>query len=129
MLFAGDNTTARGYATPRQRGEPAAPAQDALFEPDLPWTSSTAETLPLRDGLRAEGARYLAPPPSGQTLEAFRGVESELFRHLAEGQSGACLRAAPRVSDRWSASRRQGEVFSLGRDGTVLVVRAGDRRR
>ncbi|MEH0972809.1 hypothetical protein V6U77_16955 [Micromonospora sp. CPCC 205546] len=129
LLFAGDNATARGYATPRQRGEPAAPAQDALFEPELPWTSSTAQTLPLRDGLRAEGTRYLAPLPGGRTLEVFRGVESGLYRHLAEGRIGAYLRAAPRVFDRWSASRRQGEVFSLGRDGTVLVVRPADKQR
>ncbi|MEU4645166.1 hypothetical protein [Micromonospora sp. NPDC023814] len=129
LLFSGDNGAARGYATPRQRGEPAAPAQDALFEPDLPWASNTAQTLPLRDGLRAEGSRYLAPLPGGRTLEVFRGVESELYRHLAEGRIGQYLRTAPRIFDRWSASRRQGEVLSLSRDGTVLVVRAADKQR
>ncbi|MEU8329347.1 hypothetical protein [Micromonospora sp. NPDC048839] len=129
LLFAGNNAAARGYATPRQRGEAGAPAQSALFEPDLPWASSTAETLRLRNGLHAEGTRYHAPLPGGRTLEVFRGVESNLYRQLAEGQIGPYLRAAPRIFRQWSAIRPQGEVFSLGRDGTVLVVRAADGRR
>ncbi|MCI4066125.1 hypothetical protein MRQ36_27685 [Micromonospora sp. R77] len=126
LLFAGDNGAARGYATPRQRGEPAAPAQAALFEPDLPWASSTAQTVRLRNGLRAEGTRYYAPLPGGRALEVFRGVESDLYRHLAEGRIGPYLRAAPGIFRRWSDVRPPGEVFSLGRDGTILVVRATD---
>ncbi|MFE9914105.1 hypothetical protein ACFYPG_03015 [Micromonospora sp. NPDC005553] len=53
-------------------------------------------------------------------------MESNLYRHLAGGQIGPYLRAAPRVFRQWSALRPQGEVFSPGRDGTVLVVRAAD---
>lgn len=129
LLFAGDNASAGEYATPRQRGEPPSPPdQQPLFDPDLPWASNTAQTLELRGGLRAEGTRYRAPLPGGRTLEVFRGVESHLYRHLAEGRVGPYLRAAPRTFRRWSAARLDGGVLSVGRDGTILVVRLADGR-
>lgn len=128
LLFAGDNANARAYATPRQREEPPLLGQQVLFELDTPWASSTAQTLSLRDGLRAEGTRYRAPLPGGRTLEVFRGVESDLYRQLADGRIGPYLRAAPRVYRRWARTRLDGGVLSVGRDGTVLVVRLADER-
>lgn len=129
LLFAGNNAAARDYATPRQREEPPAPEPPALFELDPPWDSSTAETLQLRNGLRAEGTRYRAPLPGRKMLEVFRGVDSDLYRHLAEGRVGPYLRAAPRTFRRWEAARPDGGVLSIGRDGTVLVIRLADERR
>ncbi|MGS2617524.1 hypothetical protein ACVCAH_23820 [Micromonospora sp. LZ34] len=129
LLFAGDNAAARAYATPRQRGEMPAPEQPTLFELDPPWALSTAQTLPLGNGLSAEGTRYRAPLPSGRTLEVFRGVDADLYRHLTEGRIGPYLRAAPRTFRKWSATRPTDGVVSVGRDGTVLVVRLTDERR
>ncbi|WP_327037996.1 hypothetical protein [Micromonospora maris] len=129
LLFAGNNAAARDYATPRQREDPAAPEPLTLFELAPAWTTSTASTLTLPNGMRAEGTRYHAPLPAGRVLEVFRGVESDLYRHLAEGRIGPYLRAAPRAFRRWSAAQLDGGVMSVGRDGTVLVVRlAGEQR-
>ncbi|MFD0782422.1 hypothetical protein ACFQZ8_00565 [Micromonospora azadirachtae] len=127
LLFAGNNAAARAYTTPRQRGE--RPAPETLFELESPWALSTARTLPLRDGLRAEGTHHRAPMPGGRTLEVFRGVDAGLYRHLAEGRVGAYLRNAPRAARRWSAAaRRDDGVVSVGRDGTILVVRLSNDR-
>lgn len=123
LLFAGNSSDARRYATPRQRGERESSAQLALFELDPPWTSSTARTLELPDNLSAEGTSYRAPLPGGKTLEVFRGVESGLYRYLAEGRVGSYLRTAPRLLRGWRRPRLDDGVFRLGRDGTVLVVR------
>ncbi|MEU7573361.1 hypothetical protein [Micromonospora sp. NPDC049240] len=123
LLFAGANDTAGAYTTPRQREETQQPA---LFEIDHPWASNTAQTLRLPNGLRAEGTRYRAPLPGGNTLEVFRGVESGLYRQLAEGRVGPYLRAAPRTFRRWSGARLTGGVLSVGQDGTILVVRSND---
>ncbi|MEV6373595.1 hypothetical protein [Micromonospora musae] len=127
LLFAGNNAAARAYTTPRQRGEQ--PAQEGLFELHSPWELSTTGTLPLRDGLRAEGTHHRAPMPGGRTLEVFRGVDAGLYRHLTEGRVGAYLRNAPSAARRWSATtRRDDGVVSVGRDGTILVVRLSDGR-
>lgn len=130
LLFAGDNATARHYATPRQRGdEEPQTGQLRLFELDPSWAESTATSQPVADDLRAEGTLYRAPLPNGKALEVFRGVESSLYRHLADGQVAAYLRAAPLIRRRWSRSRPRDGVVSLGRDGTVLTIRVTDRRR
>ncbi|MFY1702639.1 hypothetical protein ACN28G_12985 [Micromonospora sp. WMMA1923] len=121
LLFAGDSATASGYATPRQRGREEPELQPGLFELDPPWATSTAGTIPLPDGLSAEGTRYRAPLGRGRTLEVFRGVESSLYRHLAEGRVGPYLKGAPAVFGR-RATARDGGVYSYGPDGTVLVV-------
>lgn len=130
LLFAGNNAAARGYATPRQRGEAPAVDQPTLFELDPPWATSTATTLHLRNGLRLEGTRYSASLPGGKVLEVFRGVEEHLYRLLAENQLGRYLRAAPDIYRRWADAPRPGDAsaFSLGRDGTALVVRLADGR-
>ncbi|MFG1716097.1 hypothetical protein [Micromonospora sp. WMMA1947] len=127
LLFAGDNGTARAYATPRQRDEQPDLGQQTLFEIDLPWASSTARTLRLPNGLRAEGTRYRAPLPDGEILEVFRGVESSLYRQLADGQLGAYFRAAPQTFRQWARTPLNGGVLSVGRDGTVLAVRRAER--
>ncbi|MBY8870482.1 hypothetical protein K7640_01335 [Micromonospora sp. PLK6-60] len=127
LLFAGDNGTARAYATPRQRDDPPDLGQQTLFEIDLPWASSTARTLRLPNGLRAEGTHYRAPLPDGEILEVFRGVESGLYRQLADGRLGAYFRAAPQAFRQWARTQLNGGVLSVGRDGTVLVVRGAER--
>ncbi|MEU5567596.1 hypothetical protein [Micromonospora musae] len=127
LLFAGNNAAARAYTTPRQRGEQ--PTPEALFELESPWALSTARTLPLGNDMRAEGTHYEAPMPGGRTLEVFRGVDADLYRHLADGRVGAYLRNAPRAVRRWStAARRDDGVVSVGRDGTILVVRLSNSR-
>lgn len=123
LLFAGNSSDARRYATPRQRGEQEPSAQLALFELDPPWASSTARTLELPGNQSAEGTSYRAPLPGGKTLEVFRGVESGLYRHLAEGRVGSYLRTAPRLLRGWRRPRLDDGVFRLGRDGTILVMR------
>ncbi|MEU5948553.1 hypothetical protein ABZ793_23740 [Micromonospora sp. NPDC047465] len=129
LLFAGDSLT-RHYATPRQRGdEQPQSGQLRLFELDPSWAESTATSQPVVDDLRAEGTLYRAPLPEGKPLEVFRGVESSLYGHLADGQVAAYLRAAPLIRRRWTRSRPRDGVVSLGRDGTVLTIRVTDRRR
>jgi|GEM_PF-5701308 len=123
LLFAGNNAAAREYVTLRQRGELLTPEEPALFELDSPWQSNTAETLRLRDGLRAEGTHYRAPLPGGRTLEVFRGVEIGLYRHLAEGRVGPYLRGAFNAFRRYHSTGIDDGVLSVGRDGTVLAIR------
>ncbi|MCZ7422966.1 hypothetical protein O7605_26025 [Verrucosispora sp. WMMA2121] len=133
LLFAGDNATAGAYTTRRQRGEQTRSSPELLdpeqFDPESVWTSSTTQTLRMRNGLRAEGTRYRAPLPSGRILEVFRGLDSNLYRLLAQGRVGPYLRAAPRTIQRWSSLRSNDEVVSVGRDGTVLVIRLDDDRQ
>ncbi|MFG1866991.1 hypothetical protein [Micromonospora arborensis] len=128
LLFAGNNAAASGYATPRQRGAEDAALQQALFTLDPAWATSSAATFPLPNGLSAEGTRHHAPLGRGRVLEVFRGVESRLYRELAEGQVGAYLRDAPSFFRRRAESPADGSVYSFGRDGTVLVVRVLEGR-
>ncbi|GAA4738116.1 hypothetical protein [Phytohabitans rumicis] len=103
--------------------------QQALFDLDPPWATSTATTLRLPDGLHLEGTRYRTPLPDGKVLEVFRGVERRLYSLLANGQIGPYLRAAPGTYRKWSRTPRpSGAVLSLGRDGTALVVRVTNGR-
>ncbi|RAO63876.1 hypothetical protein [Micromonospora saelicesensis] len=128
LLFAGNNTAASGYATPRQRGMEDPALQPALFNLDPAWATSSAATFSLPNGLSAEGTRHRAPLGQGRTLEVFRGVESRLYRELAEGQVGAYLRDAPSFFRQRAEPPNDGGVYSFGRDGTVLVVRVVEGR-
>ncbi|RZT79062.1 hypothetical protein EV382_2258 [Micromonospora violae] len=123
LLFAGDNAAASSYATPRQRGVEDPAFQPALFSLDPAWATSSAATFPLPNGLSAEGTLHRAPLGRGRVLEVFRGVESRLYRELAEGQVGTYLRGAPSFFRRRAELPDDGNVYSFGRDGTVLVVR------
>jgi hypothetical protein len=130
LLFAGNSATARGYATPRQRGEATPSPQGTLLDLDPPWALSTATSLRLPNGLRLEGTRYRTPLPDGRVLEVFRGLERRLYGLLADGEIGPYLRAAPRTYRRWSQKPRLNDaVVSLGRDGTALVIRISSERR
>lgn len=126
LLFAGNSEAASGYATPRQRGTDDAALQPALFNLDPAWATSSAATFELPNGLSAEGTRHRAPLGRGRVLEVFRGVESRLYRELADGRVGAYLRDAPIFFGRRAALPADGSVYSFGRDGTVLVVRVLD---
>ncbi|WP_327035633.1 hypothetical protein [Micromonospora ureilytica] len=123
LLFAGNSAAASGYATPRQRGTEDPASQPGLFNLDPAWATSSAATFALPDGLSAEGTRHRAPLGQGRVLEVFRGVESRLYRELAEGQVSAYLRDAPIFFGRRAASPADGSLYSFGQDGTVLVVR------
>ncbi|MEH1016294.1 hypothetical protein V6U90_24705 [Micromonospora sp. CPCC 206060] len=130
LLFAGNSAAARGYATPRQRGEEDSTGQLALPELDPPWASNTATSIRLSNGLNLVGTHYRTPLPDGNVLEVFRGVERRLYRHLADGEIGTYLRAAPRTHQKWSQKTRPDDaVLSLGRDGTALVLRISRERR
>ncbi|MEO3777285.1 hypothetical protein ABGB16_10625 [Micromonospora sp. B11E3] len=129
LLFAGNSAAARDYATPRQRGDDLSTEQPTLLDLDPPWALSTTTSLRLPNGLRLEGTRYRTPLPDGKVLEVFRGVERRLYRHLADGELGPYLRAAPRTYRKWSQARLDDAVLSLGRDGTALVVRITNDRR
>ncbi|MFG1893454.1 hypothetical protein ACGFIP_05550 [Micromonospora zamorensis] len=126
LLFAGNSEAASGYATPRQRGTEDPAFQPGLFDLDPAWATSSAGTFALPNGLSAEGTRHRAPLGRGRVLEVFRGVESRLYRELADGRIGAYLRDAPSFFGRRAAMPTDGSVYSFGRDGTVLVVRALD---
>ncbi|MFI7605862.1 hypothetical protein ACIBTV_12135 [Micromonospora sp. NPDC049366] len=126
LLFAGNSEAASGYATPRQRGTEDPRSQPGLFDLDPAWATSSAATFELPNGIVAEGTRHRAPLGRGRTLEVFRGVESRLYRELAEGRVGAYLREAPSFG-RNATLPADGGVYSFGRDGTVLVVRVLDR--
>jgi hypothetical protein len=65
----------------------------------------------------------------GRVLEIFRGVERGIYGHLANGEVGMYLRAAPRIYKRWHGRQLPGAVLSVGRDGTVLVARIIDARQ
>ncbi|GIH21283.1 hypothetical protein [Rugosimonospora africana] len=130
LLFAGDNATARAYATPRQRGEDVSTLEPALVELDPPWAVSIAAPLRPPNGLELEGTRYRTPLPDGRVLEVFRGVERRLYRLLANGDIGPYVRAAPRTYRQWSRRPRVDDaVVSLGRDGTALVIQISNGRR
>lgn len=126
LLFAGNSEAASGYATPRQRGTEDPTFQPGLFDLDPAWATSSAGTFALPNGLSAEGTRHRAPLGRGRVLEVFRGVESRLYRELADGRVGAYLRDAPSFFGKRAAMPADGRVYSFGRDGTVLVVRALD---
>ncbi|WP_406070338.1 hypothetical protein [Micromonospora sp. NBC_01638] len=126
LLFAGNSEAASGYATPRQRGTEGPRSQPVLFDLDPAWATNSAATLALPNGLFAEGTRHRAPLDRRRVLEVFRGVESHLYRELAEGRISAYLRDAPTFFGRQAAPPADGSVYSFGRDGTVLVVRVLD---
>ncbi|MBQ0978111.1 hypothetical protein [Micromonospora sp. M61] len=126
LLFAGNSEAASGYATPRQRGTEDPAFQPGLFNLDPAWATSSAATFALPNGLSAEGTRHRAPLGRGRVLEVFRGVESRLYRELADGRVGSYLRDAPIFFGRRAALPADGSVYSFGRDGTVLVVRVLD---
>ncbi|MET8267183.1 hypothetical protein ABZU92_24730 [Micromonospora arida] len=123
LLFAGNSAAAGGYATPRQRGTEDPVFQPGLFSLDPAWATSSAATFELPNGLSAEGTRHRAPLGRARVLEVFRGVESRLYRELADGRVGAYLRDAPTFFGRRASLPSDGSVYSFGRDGTVLVVR------
>lgn len=89
----------------------------------MPAATSTAATFNLPNGTSAEGTWHRASLGRGRVLEVFRGVESRLYRELAGGQVSAYLRDAPIFFGRRAAPPADGNVYSFGRDGTVLVVR------
>ncbi|MET8318495.1 hypothetical protein [Micromonospora sp. NPDC005189] len=126
LLFAGNSAAASGYATPRQRGAVDPRFEPVLFDLDPAWATSSAATYELPDGIVAEGTRHRAPLGRGRVLEVFRGIESHLYRELAEGRIGAYLRDAPSFFGRRTAMPADGSVYSFGRDGTVPVVRVLD---
>ncbi|WLS44511.1 hypothetical protein Q3V37_24455 [Micromonospora profundi] len=126
LLFAGNSAAASGYATPRQRGTEDPAFQPGLFNLGPAWATSSTATFELPNGIVAEGTRHRAPLGRGRVLEVFRGVESHLYRELADGRIGAYLRDAPNFFRRRATLPADGSVYSLGRDGTVLVVRVLD---
>jgi hypothetical protein len=72
-----------------------------------------------------EGTTYSAPISDGRRLAVFRGVESRLHRRLADGDLRGYLNHASRLRRWWLGRRRPspGDVFSVGEDGTAMVIR------
>lgn len=135
LLYAGDATNARLYATHRHRGlsaEQNAVGQQSLFEDDTEQAidAGTAwSSFRLNDDLAFEGTRYTIPLPGRQLLEVCRGVERNVYAQLEQGRIGGYWRQAKIFWERWSGwtpTKSSNDAVSLGRDGTALTVRIID---
>ena len=124
LLFAGDRSAAAGYGTPRQLGQP----DDALTFP-AEWADTVHDKIRMpRGGPVLDGTTYSMPLANGRRLAVFRGVERHLYRRLADGDLRGYLNGAGRLRRWWLAHRRPspGDVFSVGADGTAMVIRLLD---
>jgi hypothetical protein len=125
LMYAGDNSAAAHYLTPRQRGF------DSNMIPELEqdWPDSMAATMTLPQGPVVTGTRLRMPLPGGSSLEVFRGLERQLHRDLTEGRFLAYQRRAGILRQWWRSRGRHlaGGALSVGNDGTALVIRIVDR--
>ncbi len=125
LMFAGDRSAAAGYGTLRQIGQP----DDALPFP-LEWADTIGRKIRMPGGGPVlEGTTYSMPIADGRRLEVFRGVERRLHRRLADGDLRGYLNNASRLRRWWTARRRPppGDVFSVGEDGTAMIIRLLDK--
>lgn len=135
LLYAGDASTARSYATQRRRGlsvEQNAVGQQTLFEDEADQVvdaGTSWSSFRLDEDLAFEGTRYTIPIPGGQLLEVRRGVERDVYAQLEQGRIGAYWRQAKIFWERWSRwtpTKSANDAVSLGPDGTALTVRIID---
>ncbi|MFF5085037.1 hypothetical protein ACFY36_49035 [Actinoplanes sp. NPDC000266] len=121
LAFAGNNASASGYATPRQLGWQQEPLDD--FES---WSNSTHDRIRFpQGGPTLLGHTQRMRLGDGRTLAVFRGLESHLYRQLADGDLPRYLRNAGWLRRWWTQRRRRppGDAFSVGDDGSALVIR------
>lgn len=127
LAYAGDSSTAAAYTTPRQRGY----STDMFPDLEESWTDTAQSRIRLPQGPVLRGTAHHMPLPSGKTLMIFRGLEARLHRDLADGDLPSYLRKAGRLQRWWRTRRRRapGDLFSVGPDGTALLIRVLDARR
>lgn len=127
LLFAGAGTVASQYRV-RQRRESAESPTLALEMEGM--EVDTARHFAVPGGFGAYGTRYSMALPGGGALEVHKGIEEGLYDSLARRKLGSYFRAAHSVRERWSETRRSsrnaGSAVSVGRDGTVLMMRISD---
>jgi len=122
LAYAGNNASASGYATARQLGLQQEPLDD--FDS---WPMSTNDRIRFaQGGPTLLGHTQRMQMGDGRTLAVFRGLESHLYRQLADGNLNRYLRNAGWLHRWWTKQRRRrppGDAFSVGEDGSALVIR------
>ncbi|MFE9885609.1 hypothetical protein [Streptomyces scopuliridis] len=125
LRFAGDNTSALQFTSPRTEVHQRLPLDDPA--PD--WETFTVSSESSIDSHRFVGVKYSMPLPNGASLEIFRGVEKGMYENLREGKNSAYLRRAHRLRDAWAtvatraAASGPHQAVSVGSDGTGLRIR------
>jgi hypothetical protein len=95
-----------------------------LLDVEPHWRGNTTTTLRLNNELAFEGTSSRLLLPDGAELEVFRGVESHVYKYLAEGKVGPYIRASNRLWRRRSRpAPDSNQVVSLAADGTALIIR------
>jgi hypothetical protein len=123
LAFAGNTADAAHLGTPRQRSEEDLNRQ-MLLDVEPHWRGNTTTTLRLNNELAFEGTSSRLLLPDGAELEVFRGVESHVYKYLAEGKVGPYIRASNRLWRRRSRpAPDSNQVVSLAADGTALIIR------
>ena len=121
LAYAGNNASAAGYATARQLSWQQEPLED--FDS---WPISTSDRIRFaQGGPTLLGHTQRMQMGDGRTLAVFRGLESHLYRQLADGDLNRYLRNAGWLRRWWTRRRRRppGDAFSVGEDGSALVIR------
>ncbi|MFE0631871.1 hypothetical protein ACFW3D_33580 [Streptomyces sp. NPDC058864] len=125
LRFAGDNTSASQFTSPRTADFQRLPLDDPAPE----WQSFTVSSESRIDSHRFVGVKYSMPLPDGASLEIFRGVEKGMYENLREGRISAYLRRAHRLRDAWAPATSGAttsdpyQAVSVGNDGTGLRIR------
>ncbi|MTE20131.1 hypothetical protein F0L17_13615 [Streptomyces sp. TRM43335] len=125
LRFAGDNTSASQFTSPRIADYQHLPLDD--LAPD--WQTFTVSSESNIDSHRFVGVKYSMPLPNGASLEIFRGVEKGMYENLREGRISAYMRRAHRLRDAWAsvatgaATSGPHQAVSVGSDGTGLRIR------
>ncbi|MEV8090964.1 hypothetical protein [Streptomyces nigra] len=125
LRFAGDNTAASQFTSPRTADIQQLPIDDPA--PD--WQSFTVSAESSFDSHRFVGIKYTMPLPDGASLEIFRGVEKGMYENLREGRMSAYLQRARRLRDTWATVGRGApasgshQAVSVGSDGTGVRIR------
>ncbi|EFE68182.1 conserved hypothetical protein [Streptomyces viridosporus ATCC 14672] len=126
LRFAGDNTSASRFATPRTAENQRLPIDD----PTPDWQMFTVSSEFNINSHRFVGVEYSMPLPNGASLKIFRGVEKGMYESLCEGRVSAYLRRAQQLRGSWAsvpsgaaANGTQHQAVSVGSDGTGLRIR------
>ncbi|MET8680935.1 hypothetical protein ABZW18_25985 [Streptomyces sp. NPDC004647] len=126
LRFAGDNTSASQFASPRTADLQRLPLDDPA--PD--WQTFTVSSESNIDSHRFVGVKYSMPLPNGASLEIFKGVEKGMYESLREGRVSAYVRRAHQLRGSWASvatgagtNGPRHQAVSVGSDGTGLRIR------
>lgn len=122
LAFAGNISDAKDYTTDQQLDM----EQEPLADFDA-WSNATTDRIRFpQSSVSLLGQTQRMSMGDGRTLAVFRGLESRLYRDLSEGRLGRYIQNAGRLRRWWTAQpqrRAPGNAFSVGDDGSVLVMR------